>query len=408
MIGFEVAGAIGVTSAQIIGFVPPALYLSYRIGKSVVRSKPKVVRGKIWSSKITLVFVYIAAYSILYLTTRMIGGPVSREATYGYTYATIIFIHAFFWYNIYYDKVYYKKSVKLVRDALRGIIFTFIVFGFLPAASAGEFEPGAFRELRDKIPFFISSLDTPLLASTAGIIAWSSIQRRWKTDVTNSTSKVLVRVFILALSLLTLVMYSRRGPMFAFILAIASSIFVRIISKMKVYYSVLSLAFVPIFWDDLAEIIIYLTQNEYASYFIAKNTAKSYETATNRIVVWSDMIDVISDVRIQHLWGYGDTSEILGFGILSHAHNTYLQLFYETGIIGLFSALFLIISTMSNLNDMVYESDSSAEILSLWSILLMLIIVSSVESLMREIFLTHLIMLIIFIVSHHVYQDKGR
>lgn len=409
MIGFEVSGIVGVTSARIVGFVPAGLYLAYRTGQAILRSRPVFLSKRVWGSKNILVFFYVAAYCLLYLMTRMTGGPLSSGAVFGYAYAAVLFIHVSFWYNIFSDPVYRGDYMKLVRDILGGIVITFLVLGFLPAVSVGELQPGGLYHVRgDQVPFFITSLDTPLLAAIAGLISWAGVQRTWERRKSSGGVRIALGLLAFALAVYTLVLYSRRGPLFGFVIAFVAMLLVSLLSRLRLSYGVLSLGAIPFLWTYAVEILIYLTQNEVVASVLARNTAEAYRTATGRLGAWEQIIEVIANVRLQHLWGYGESALLLGYGVISHAHNTYLQLFYETGLIGLVPALFLILSTLGNFNEMVRKQERSAEILSLWAIFVLLIVVSSTESLMKEVYLGHLLLTQMFIISCNLKTEKEK
>ena len=406
LIGFEGSEIIGVTSARILGFVPAGLYLAYRTGQAILRPGPVFLSRRMRRSKVFLVFLYIAAYCLLYLVTRQTGGPLSSGAVFGYAYAAVLLIHATFWYNIFFDPVYRNDRMKLVRDTLGGIVVTFLVLGFLPAVSVGELRPGGLYDVRDRVPFFITSLDTPLLAAIAGLISWAGIQRMWQKRQSSGVGQIVLGLVVFALALYTLVLYSRRGPLFGFVVVFMAMLFVPILSRLRLSYGLLSLGAAPFLWSYAVQILTFLTQNEVVTSLVARNRIHTYETATGRLGAWEKIIDVIANVRLQHLWGYGESALLLGYGVISHAHNTYLQLFYETGLIGLVPALILIFSTLGDLNEMVREQKQSAEMLALWSIFVLLIVVSATESLMRNIFISHLIIIQIFITSSYLRSGK--
>ena len=413
MIGLEVAEIIGVTSMRVLGFFPAVLYLVYRVGKITLRSEAVFISRYVWGSKFTWVFIYVGSYCILYLLTRMAGGPLGGEPIFGFSYAGALVVHVAFWYNIPSDPTYLSNNIKLLRDLARGIVFTFVLLCFLPAIAVGKIQPGGLYGIREEVPFFMSTLDTPLIAAIAGIIGWAGVQRSWNAERQSGDQmkSSVIGILVFTMSIFALVLYSRRGPFFGFVIALLSTMGARFLSRLKIEYGIFAIIAVPFVWSYAVDVLIFTTQNELVSSFVARNTAETYKTATGRIEAWSKITDIISNVRIQHLWGYGDSTEILGHGLLSHAHNTYLQLFYETGLMGLLPLLILITSSFAKLNELVNRLKESAEILAVWGTFILLIVVSTVESLMREIFFPHLLVLQLFVVVHHLhysYSNQNR
>jgi len=413
MIGLEVAEIVGVTSVRVLGFFPSVLYLVYRVGKAILRPGAVFISQYVWGSKFTWVFIYVGSYCILYLLTRMAGGPLGGEPIFGYSYTGALVVHVAFWYNIPSDLTYTGNNIKLLRDLAWGVVFTFVLLCFLPAIAVGKIQPGGLYGIREEVPFFMSTLDTPLMAAIAGVIGWAGIQRSWNTERRSGgqLKSLVIGILAFAMSIFALVLYSRRGPFFGFVIALLSTMGVKFLSRLKIEYGILTIIAIPFVWSYAGDVLIFITQNEFVSSFVARNTAETYNTATGRIEAWSKITDIISNVRIQHLWGYGDSTEILGHGLLSHAHNTFLQLFYETGLMGLVPLLILITSSFAKLNELVNRLKGSAEVLALWSIFILLIVVSTVESLMREILFTHLLVLQIFVIVHHLhysYSNQNR
>ncbi len=401
MVGYELANKYDIVSLRVVGCLPAAVYITYRLSFiAIVKKQDKLRVSKyFYHSPLFVLTLYIAVYITVAILIYLEAG-LSKIA---YSFALIV--NCMFWYMIFNSPAYLKEKQLFFKDFFGGIALTFILTGFIPSAIAGHFYGGGLYNF-SHIAFFWTTLNPPLLAAISSIISFNYLKTRLSPLAEGVSRKsfslsILVNVANLAFSVLALWLFNRRGPMFAFCIAVLCSFLPgRLLKYLLICLFCVSIS-APLSWEYTGNILAKITQNEFGDRIIAKNAIESYHTATKRNNVWDEALDIIKWKTVfQNLFGYGDVDTILGI----NAHNSALQLFLETGLFGLSLLIILVFLTINRLYKLLKFKALRNETLILCLILIIFFNVSAIEALFRLSMLSHLIFLSIIIISNCTYN----
>jgi O-antigen ligase len=146
-----------------------------------------------------------------------------------------------------------------------------------------------------------------------------------------------------------------------------------------------------------------VTQNEFVSSLLARNSVEDYISGSNRVTTWLKALAFIATWSPSHWLGYGDApSWILPLGLnWLHVHNAYMQLFFEAGIVGLASAVAILSFTIHRLGQMIAAEDVMAR--GLLTFLLAWSLLAAVEPSFRTYSIVHMLFLTAVIVTDHAF-----
>lgn len=245
----------------------------------------------------------------------------------------------------------------------------------------------------DSLPFFVSTLDSPFLIYLTALIALSLPGEK------NYHYKLVILLIVFLISYL----FGRRSVLIAVIITLFVQHF-NLLNRRTLYYLLSLSIMVAIFWPIISQILLYVTDFDVLKNVLVRNDPEEILTATNRSFIWfNSFINMISlDKNL--LFGYGVNlpESLFSFGSksieLTHLHNSLIQLFHERGII--------ILSIFVGLTIKVINSTSNNS--TSQSILSFIFIVSAVESLYRDIYFTHLIVIVIYTIILSSKNGKFR
>jgi len=262
-----------------------------------------------------------------------------------YSFFSSIFIsflligHTMFFYFIPKNHFYSNNSHIIAHDLFKSLFICFFMTSILPLFILQDIsiyqELGGAYNTKD-VWFYMTTLNAPFIASLVMIFSTYLIINFRKNG------NYLFYIFSFFLSFSCLLLYSRRGPIFAAILVAVLLLKEKWMYKIKFWHFLL-LFLAPFYWDFLSSLLIASTQNDFINIFVARNDPETYLSATGRTFIWIKSIQfLVSDFSSSHLFGYGEMPNfLLTNSSLNHAHNAIFQLFFESGLLAVFSFLFI-------------------------------------------------------------------
>ena len=205
-----------------------------------------------------------------------------------------------------------------------GLLITWIIFFVLPAIRSPDFEWrfGANYNLEDVL-FFSSTLDIHIF----GIFTFFCLLASGKRALAVSCFLMLLSVFLL---------YGRRGPYFLFFTVLLIFWFIpRARLKPLLLLVGMTFWFLPLFWGVISVLLVSLGDLEFVKNFLPRNNLDEYVTATGRTFVWAQGLQYLfSNLNWGTLIGYGGSEQLALTLNLTHMHNVVLELFYQSGLLG--------------------------------------------------------------------------
>jgi hypothetical protein len=360
------------------------------------------------SGTLSLAFplAYVLLYSTLYFSRSESGAIAIGNA------ATLI-IHALFWHTVYSASVYRERRRRFFQDVWSSVAVAFVA-GFLYAQSYIGFHliPGSIHNLAERAPLVRSDLDIPFFALLLGIVGAVHLWRRKRLAPTIRSvtwiryPSVAAGIALLAVCLFGLLMYNRRTPLFALIIIIAV-LALPTRWGLRSVYAFVAFPLLPMFWNAVVPIVVFLTQNPVAAALLKRNTLESYLTATNRLAVWLKSIGYIADLRIQHLWGYGGAPPAVleSRTQWSHVHNAFMQMVFDAGFITLALAVILIVRMYRQLTVLVQVGSYRGDALALFGALVCWLVLSGVEPALRSVSAIHLFFIVLVSCVGNLYRE---
>lgn len=318
-------------------FVLAGVYVYARFIKSIMGRDHPVGRVRLGKC-LVLAFAFVGYYSVTYFLR-------SKSGLEALASVPTLFMHLLFWNLAYSSESYAGKEEKYFKDVFISIFFGFL-FGFVNALAYTSFSflPGSIHDLSEASPFVRSDVDVPLLALGVLSAVFPAVPfSRWRRLGGPSLFSPVVTYSLLAVTLLSMWLYSRRGPLLAamFLIVIGAS---SQQTRKKVLLSLCAFPVLPLLWRYVSDLLIELSQNEFVSTFLVRNKVEDYLTATGRLASWLKGFDFMASFQPNHLIGYGGAPShfVLGPGHF-HMHNMVLDLFFDSGFIGLTLAAILIV-----------------------------------------------------------------
>lgn len=299
----------------------------------------------------TLVIIFSLVYSLLYFPRAFTGstaiGGLPSLPTHALFTALVVRSHP------------YRKDVGLfVYDFCISAIVT-IAIGVADALNTVGWRvaAGAVHDLDRLSNFVRSDLDVPLLSLMLAVAGATALHARLLARPQPRAQLSFGKAAALFLFGTTILLfYSRRTPVLALLGALAVLLVPRkLVARLS--YAGAALPLLPLFWGMVVTALLFLTQNEIVGSLLPRNDVQDYVTGSNRVSTWLKSLLFISRWQNGHWLGYGDApSWILPqhLGWL-HVHNAYMQLFFETGILGLTLGVAMVLATLHRLSKVLRE-----------------------------------------------------
>ncbi len=390
-LGTELSKQTGFFSIRILSFVPATFYI-------VVHSRAFLKKNVLVPKNVGL-FVLIVSYLLLHVRAASLIGETMTYVVYSFL---ALFIHATFWYLVSINIRSQPDLDRVLRYLFGGLMFCFVVVVLIPMNYIGTFEIGGHYNLGDintpvYVPFINSTLEPPLLTSIACMIAivvlgYKFRLKRFRVKSNVNMANLAWCLVILALGLMELVLINRRGPMVITFLLFAMTYFSGLSYRTKLIYLIPLLSLVPVFWGLIVELILPLIQSDLAGSLVARTDEDNVRSATGRILQWGIAIRYIMhpSVSVEYLLGVGNLDEYLTLGAYGHAHNSFFQLFIQVGLVGTVLNSILIVVCLHHCKMANRKSFLSFRVLILTGLFMLILLLSTTESLFMGSYFSHL------------------
>jgi len=244
-----------------------------------------------------------------------------------------------FYYFILQSNVYKNNLDLLIYDFFKSVFICFFLTTIVPLYIIQDYKQfsdlGSAYNAKD-VMFYMTTLNAPFLAAITMIYSFYIIY--YKSQKFN----LLYWVSFL-LSFVSLILYSRRGPLFAALFILLLLVQKKLLYRVNIFH-LFFIMLAPFYWDFISLLLIEITQNNLVDSFIARNDAGTYLSATGRTYIWFNAINFMTNFDSMHFIGYGGMPNfLLTQTPLNHAHNGLFELFFESGLIVVF--IFLVIFT---------------------------------------------------------------
>lgn len=307
----------------------------------------------------------------------------------------IYLTHISFWLIIL-NKIESKTEFHFVTNELiKGLLICFVIVAFIPMNYFGEFSIGGHYNLGDQfskftIPFISSTIEPPLLSTitiTVGLFFIFTIKDRDQSDLPN-----FVIYLLFGLALLEILLINRRGPMLSLLSVIIIFYSRNYLSKIKFLYFFPLIVFIPLIWPIVIDYVLVFFENDFVKMFIARTDVENVMSATGRTYNWLVVLQYasLSQWNADYLFGIGNLPELEVLGHYGHAHNSILQLFVQTGLVGVILNSILIIMSVNSVQSIIFfKKDKRFLILLL--LFFLIIALTPTESLFMAVFFTHIL-----------------
>ncbi len=379
-------------------FVPAGAYVGFRIFRFAALKK-RVFPSQ-FDIGVALLFSYIICYSALYFP-RAYSGPVVIGT------APTMIVHTLFWHLAFSSGTYRGSPGKFFRDVGLSISFGFLFGLFNALAFTGfDIQPGMVHDLTQRSPFVRSDLDVPLmaLAPIAFTLAayWPSGRALRLRQFLRNTQFAGIAI----MGVFALWYYSRRGPIFAFILILALAVLPLKRKRWILFVPLVATPLLPLAWDLVSPWLLSLSETGIMSGLIARNRPEDYLSATGRLYSWRVGFDFLSSFQMSHLVGYGGAPEHMVLEGHVHMHSMVLDLFFDAGLVTMGLAFGLITLTFQRLVSMMGPKDPySVEAKGLFLFLAAWILISAVEPTLRSFTVPHMLFLVVVASTMNIYRN---
>jgi len=380
------------------------VYLSVYLGKRLFTylAKKRHARSYLLSRVGIFAISYVCVYSALYFPRQYEG--IVNIVGIGFS----LFVVAAFWMAAVSDPVYRRKPRSLVADMYASLIIGLVFILMYTISIVGAVYPGAAHNMATIAPFVRSDLDGPLLTLLLGVFSIKMLRKgRWASYNMPKINLIVV-IAAISLCLFSFWLYSRRAPIIAFMLAMIL-LMMPVTLKRRINWQWVLVLFIPFVWEYLSIVLLTVSQNPLVEAVIARNDAESYLTATNRLGSWLRGLSFIGEAQIAHIWGYGGAPEDLAVFGHTHMHSTLLDLFFDSGIVGLALAFAMLIWSFKTLGWLLANPAfrQSAELMYLC--IFSWLVISSVEPGMHGFTLSHVLitMFVSFVAGAELQARNG-
>lgn len=394
-----------ILSLQIFGIIPAFLYIFFGLCKKISLAAYKINKKQITPFPF-LIFVYLLCYIFIYFFINDDGLSVAK-----YVYAFILIVNFIFWHTMLNDNFYLCKKKLFYKDFFTSLYIAFF-FRMIFDTYNCQFQIGGFYASVKHNPFLITSLDSPFLAGVCAIISIAylvqiipSISKKITKKYTRKFSLCCLILLLISASFLLLI--NRLGPMIGFVIALVVMPFIKAFNKIKTTNILLmSFIFIPLMWEIyLGHIFLRLSETKLFNLIVYGKSSISFIEASGRIEIWKIGLEYLSNFQIKSLFGYGRFTSLFGGSetLITHMHNTYLQIFIEIGLIGVIIVFVMFLLSSNKLSSIVKISFHRSEIKALYGIFLFIIVTLTTESLLIMAHLTHIFVVSILLIIHNEY-----
>tara|TARA_B100000674_G_C37956636_1_gene969970 strand:+ start:24 stop:1247 length:1224 start_codon:yes stop_codon:yes gene_type:complete len=322
-IGVELSNQLNISWMKGILLLPAVVFGFYSFLFNILNKK------KTSKNLYLLIFLQLL-YGSFYL-------PHKYELFLSLVITFLLIGNVLFYYFITQSNFYKNNLDFLIYDFFKSVFICFFLTTIIPLFIIQDYKQfsdlGSAYNTKD-VMFYMTTLNAPFLAAITMIYSFYIIY--YKSQKFN----LLYWVSFL-LSFVSLILYSRRGPLFAAIFILLLLIQKKLLYRVNLIH-LLFLMFAPFYWDFISFLLLEITQNNLVDSLIARNDVGTYLSATGRTYIWFNAINFMSDFNPIHFIGYGGMPNfLLTQTPLNHAHNGLFELFFESGFIVV--SIFLVI-----------------------------------------------------------------
>lgn len=388
-LGVEASNITGVYSLRVILFLPVILYDVFNI-------KEVLVFYKTLKGKERLIIIILLIYCILHIRTAIIA---NGSLFYVLTIGIVLFSHIFFWMII-------NQKIKIIDDFnfilkgfIKGLIVCFFIIVFIPMNILGKFEIGGHYNLGDilshvTVPFISSTIEAPLFCSIIILFCFIFFIKRKKVQEHRDYFNIVFILFLLLCALLEMLLINRRGPMLALFATIILYISKKYLLKTKIIYFLPLVMLLPLVWSFLVFYLVDFFELGIVKLFVARTDVLNIMSATGRVNNWLIALEHLSKFQFNadYILGIGNLVQYLKLGPYGHAHNSFLEQFIQTGLLGVLLNTILMLFGLS-VTRLIFRESDNYYLTFISLTFLLLILLTPTESLFMGIYFTHLLFL---------------
>ncbi|RZJ82483.1 MAG: hypothetical protein EOO47_00410 [Flavobacterium sp.] len=315
----------------------------------------------------------IAFYVIYYLIFAYNYGPLSR----GITIIFILLLHI-----MISSVITSKPGLITINSLIKGLFLLGIFVVFIPTYyMLGTLSLGSFYNFTDPSALTTSTVDGPLIISLLFLLAIF--------DLTFYKNYTFLNISAVIFSFFVLLLFSRRGFIFSSVISLGIYYLYVRFNKKAIVYTIISLMFLPMFWDSISTLLVLISDSSIFSTLISRNDSETLLNATGRADSWLNVIKTYFEFKPSLLFGFQSSIPTIYFpsddehGRYFHAHNTFMQLFLEGGyFVSTCFVILLIISFKKYIKARKIETDKGN---FYFIIIIFLLNLSATETLIRDV-----------------------
>ena len=388
-LGVEASNITGVYSFRIILFLPVILYVVFKVKE--VLALYNTLKGKEKS-----IILVLLIYCIMHIRTAIIA---NGSLFYVLTIGIILFSHIFFWMIIIQKIKIIDDFNFILKSFIKGLIVCFFIIVFIPMNILGKFEIGGHYNLGDilshvKAPFISSTIEAPLFCSIIILFCLVFLFRKTNPDRRKNHLKIVFVLFLLFCATLETLLINRRGPMVALFLTIFLFIARKYFLKTKIIYILPLVMLLPLVWSFLVFYVVDFFELGIVKLFVARTDVLNIMSATGRINNWLIALEHLSRFQFNadYILGIGNLIQYLKLGPYGHAHNSFLEQFIQTGLLGVLLNTIIILFGLNAIR-LIFRGSDNYYLLFISLTFLLIILLTPTESLFMGIYFTHLLFL---------------